>query len=156
MKAGKLQNWALIAEIIGAIAVIISLAYVGIGVRQNTHAISASNHQMLVSMDIDKNDWFKDPEFAALYVKAMQDIDQLSPTQQLQFGVFVSTIFNTWEMIFFSFKNGLMDDNVWEGWNAFYRSELAKNKSYALWWNNNKQGFSSEFRSYVDATATDH
>lgn len=151
MKTGKLQNWALVAEIIGSIAVIISLVYVGIGVRQNTDAISVSNHQMLVAMDIDKTTWFKDPEFAAMYVQALNDVSRLSPAQEIQFGSFVSIIFNTWELIYFTHNNGLMDDNVWEGWSTFYKGELNNNKSFKWWWSKSKMGFSSEFRLYVDS-----
>ena len=36
---GKLHDYALFAEIVGAIGVVISLIYVGIGVRQNTEAV---------------------------------------------------------------------------------------------------------------------
>ena len=53
MKA-KLQEFALIAEIVGAIAVVISLIYVGLGVRQNTDAIQVANHQALVALDMEK------------------------------------------------------------------------------------------------------
>ena len=41
----KLEKGALIAEIVGAAAVVVSLVYVGVGVRQNTEAILSSNHQ---------------------------------------------------------------------------------------------------------------
>ena len=55
MKSGKLKDWALVSEIIGAIAVIVSLIYVGIGIRQNTGVSAAANHQMLVAMDTEKS-----------------------------------------------------------------------------------------------------
>jgi hypothetical protein len=151
MKTKSLQNLALIAEIIGAIAVVISLIYVGIGVRQNTDAISASNHQALVAMDIEKTAWLKDSEFAALYVQALKDVSQLSRTQEVQVGSFVSIIFNTWELIYFNHNDGLMSDKVWEGWSAYYEQQLKTNNVFKWWWNKSKMGFTSEFRLYVDS-----
>lgn len=41
----KLEKWALIAEIIGAAAIVISLVYLIIEVRENTDAVNASNRQ---------------------------------------------------------------------------------------------------------------
>jgi len=55
MKNEKLQEWALVAEIVGAVAVVVSLIYVGVSVRQNTDAILVANHQAIVAMDIERN-----------------------------------------------------------------------------------------------------
>ena len=74
MNTEKLQNWALAAEIVGSLAVVVSLAFVGLQIRQssiesnlNTRAIEANSYQDLnsqiaaVSFEIMTN-----PEFARL------------------------------------------------------------------------------------------
>ena len=61
--ARSLQEYALAAEIIGAIAVVVSLIYVGLSVNQNTNALMVANHQALVAMDQSTTDWVKDPAF---------------------------------------------------------------------------------------------
>ncbi|MCP5347708.1 MAG: hypothetical protein R3F41_08850 [Gammaproteobacteria bacterium] len=150
MKKIKLQEWALVAEIVGAVAVVISLIYVGVSVRQNTDAIMVSNHQSIVAMDIERNTWYRDLEFAALYELALQDYEQLSPPQLRQFRTFVADTFNTWEYGFITHSRGMMDDTIWDGWDQYYRSELTK-VSYQWFWNSSKMGFSDEFRAYVDS-----
>ena len=120
----KLEKWALIAEIIGAIAVVVSLLYVGAGVRQNTEAILSSNHQNLVAMDMNKNGWFRDAEFAAVYESGLQDFEALSSAQQRQFTTFIADQFNVWEYAFISHENELMDDNIWASYDRFYSSQL--------------------------------
>ena len=82
---GRLQEYAFFAEIIGAVGVVISLIYVGVGVRQNTDAVHVANHQALVAMDMDKNEWLRDPEFAAIYEIAREDFTKLSPVQLRQY-----------------------------------------------------------------------
>ena len=61
--ARSLQEYALAAEIIGAVAVVVSLIYVGLSVNQNTNALMVANHQALVAMDQSTTDWVKDPAF---------------------------------------------------------------------------------------------
>ena len=71
----SLQDYALAAEIVGAVAVVVSLIYVGVNVNQHTNAIQVANHHALVAMDQATTDWFKDPEFAATYLIASEDIE---------------------------------------------------------------------------------
>ena len=146
----KLEKWALIAEIIGAIAVVISLLYVGAGVRQNTEAILSSNHQNLVAMDMNKNGWFRDPQFAELYEAGLQNFDALSAAERLQFTTFVADQLNVWEYAFISHEKGLMDDNIWAGYDRFYSSQLVL-PSYRAFWQLSKDGWTREFSRHADA-----
>ena len=140
----------MVAEIIGAIAVVISLIYVGASINQNTNAIMVSNHQVLVAMDMDKNDWLRDSEFASIYETAIEDTSSLSPVQLRQFSTFVANTFNAWEFAFITHDNGMMNEDIWNGWDGFYRAEL-KQMGYLWFWNQGREGFSPEFRSYVDS-----
>ncbi len=146
----KLQNYALLAEIIGAIAVVVSLVYVGLGVRQNTAAVQVANHQVLVAMDMDKNSWLRDADFAATFVLAQNHLEQLSPVQLIQISTFVADTFNAWEFAYITFRNGAIEENIWNGWDAFYRSELER-EPFRWFWRQNRSGFSPEYRAYVDA-----
>ena len=85
-----LKDYASAAEIIGAIAVVISLIYVGLSVNQNTNAVMVANHQALIAMDQNTNGWFRDPEFAATFENAMEDASELSPVQLLQYHIFLA------------------------------------------------------------------
>ena len=146
----RLQNYALIGEIVGAVAVVISLVYVGVGVRQNTEAIRVANHQALVAMDIEKNAWLRDSDFAVVYVIAQSDIEKLTPAQLRQYSSFMADTFNAWEFAYITYKSGAMDENIWEGWDGFYRSEL-ESASFRWFWQRSGANFSPEFKSYVDS-----
>ena len=149
----KLERWALIAEIVGAFAVVISLVYVGVGIRQNTDAIMSANHQNLLAMDIDKNSWFRDPDFAELYESALTDIDSLSASQTRQFSTYVSDQINIWENIYIAHEKGLVDERVWEGYDEFYSSQL-RLPSYRLIWAKNKDGWTGEFAQHAESVLT--
>ena len=152
--AKSLQEYALAAEIVGAIAVVISLIYVGASVNQNTDAIMVSNHQALVAMDQNTNEWFRDSGFAKAFRIAMNDPSALSPAQSLQIRTFLADKFNAWEFAFVTYSNGMMEDDIWNGWDGYYRGELA-NKPHRSFWQAGRDGFSPAFRAYVDSTIDD-
>lgn len=145
----ELQTYALIAEIVGAVAVVISLIYVGVGVRQNTDAIMVANHQALVAMDMEKNAWFKDPQFAAAYEAALTEGAQLTPAQQRQINTFSADTFNAWEFAFITRNNHMMDEEIWRGWDGFYRSELRR-RPHQQFWSSARNNFSPAFSTYVE------
>ena len=76
------MNWeaaGAIGELIGALAVVISLAYVGIQVRHNTASQNGLMHQQLVDSQNDANRiLIENPEFAELLDKANNDFDSLA------------------------------------------------------------------------------
>jgi len=146
----SLKEFALAAEILGAVAVVISLIYVGFSVNQNTSAVLVANHQALVAMDLTTTDWFKDPDFTAAHILSMEGIDKLSPIQRTQVGTYVAGKLNAWEFAFLTHENGMMKDNIWQGWNAHYISVL--NQPAGEWfWRNERESFSPSFVLYVDS-----
>ena len=152
--AKSLKEYALAAEIVGAIAVVISLVYVGASVNQNTRAVMVSNHQALVAMDQNTNEWFRDTEFAEISIIALDDAGALSPTQALQLRILLADKFNAWEFAFLTHSSGMMEDNIWNGWDGYYRGELAQ-IPHQSFWQAGREGFSPAFRDYVDSIIAD-
>jgi len=74
-----LQEWANLAEIIGSVAIITSLIFVGLEVRQNTVAIQSSAAQ---SVHENFAGWYlaaeSHPELLAVSTKGIRDYDSLT------------------------------------------------------------------------------
>ena len=150
----SLNEYALVAEIVGAIAVVVSLIYVGASVNQNTDAILVANHHALVTMDQDTNAWLRDSEFAAIFEIAIGNVSDLSPVQSRQFRAFLADKFNAWEFAFLTHSSGMMEDDIWDGWDGYYRQEL-RQKAHQWYWSLGREGFSPVFREYVDSILVD-
>jgi hypothetical protein len=148
--AKSLKEYALAAEIIGAIAVVISLIYVGVSVNQNTNALMVANHQALVAMDQTTTDWFKDPAFVATWQKAEEDVGQLSSVEVAQAFSYLAGKLNAWEFAFLTHEDGMMADNIWVGWDAHYRTVL-KQEACRKFWKLDRESFSPAFRHYLDS-----
>jgi len=146
----KLQDFALVAEIVGAIAVVISLIFVGLSVRQNTDAVQVANHQALVAMDSEKNTWLRDPEFAAVYETARNDFSELTGIERRQYLTFVADTLNAWEFAFITHNNGAIADNIYDGWDGFYKSEF-QTEGFQYFWARQGKGFSPAFFEYLNS-----
>jgi hypothetical protein len=146
----KLSTWV---EIVGIAAVVLSLVFVAYELRENTKAVQVGNYQALVGMDLEKNSWLRDKDFAAVYVLARSEFDSLTPVQLRQYRTFLADTFNAWEFAHITFSNGAMEERVWKGWDGFYRTELAT-KGGRIFWNDGRTGFSQGFRTYVDSVLT--
>jgi len=104
----------------------------------------------LVAMDQDTTDWFKDPDFAAIYLIASKDIEKLSAVQLSQVGSYVAGKLNAWEYAFLTHENGMMADNIWQGWDGHYQTVL-KQSDGRWFWSMERNSFSPSFREYVDS-----
>ena len=143
----KLSTWA---ESFGIIAVALSLAFVAYELRQNTKAVQVANHQSLVAMDMEKNSWLRDRDFAAIYVLANEDFEALTPVQSLQHMTFIADTFNTWEFAHITYSEGAMRKNIWSGFDGFYRTVLTT-EAGQLFWKDGGTEFSPPFRAYIDS-----
>lgn len=150
----SLQDYALVAEVVGAVAVVISLIYVGISVNQHTDAVQVANHQALVAMDQETTGWFKDPDFVATYLTASEDFERLSAVQRSQVSSYMAEKFNAWEYAYLTRENGMMADNIWQGWDGHYRT-LLKQPGGRRFWHQERMSFSPVFRVFVDSIAAD-
>ena len=84
------MNWealGAIGEIVGAVAVVLTLGYLAVQIRQNTRSLRAAAVQEVAR---SANEWsslqVRDPELSVVYSKGISDYSSLSPEQQAQFS----------------------------------------------------------------------
>ena len=108
-----LSEWASIAEVIGAAAVVLSLVYVGIQVRENTEEIRAANRQQLVGRShTATNNVATSPTLAGAFGK-VEAGEPLSPAEQVQYGFFVRAMLYDVQEAFLLHREGGLDDAYW-------------------------------------------
>ena len=80
----SLEAWAAIAEIIGAIAVVMTLAYLAVQIRQNSSAIRSSN---AATIHINTQNLAQAPmmdrELGDIILRAINGEEELSPSEKL-------------------------------------------------------------------------
>ena len=91
MSAGKVRDWAAYAEIIGTVAIVISLVFVVQSIDQNTRAVEAAQMNNIYA------GWreavivpiLNDPDLADTIAKARTG-DALTPGEQIRWDMFVA------------------------------------------------------------------
>ena len=82
----KLEKYALIAEIVGGLAVIFGLIFVGLQLRQNTIAQRVTATQTLVVDYANAVDFLtKDEQFACIYVRGSNGLENLTGIERYEF-----------------------------------------------------------------------
>ena len=101
-----LSDWAATAEIIGALAIVITLVYLAIQIRQNTDLQEKSVQATRVAASqaiVDSyNDYRRyiigDPEVAKMFILGLEGLDRLDAKDKVRFGNLMATVmFSAWQ-----------------------------------------------------------
>ena len=147
----KLSEFASIAEIVGAIAIIASLMYVALQVEQNTIAIKTSNEQSRLDFGRAQEELLAaDADFAELVLKAESNTETLTEVEHLRFFVFTTWRISAWEVTYVNYVNGIVDERTWEAWDAGYRLVIAGKLGYRQFFRDTRAKWDVRFMSHVD------
>ena len=113
-RRSRIENAASLAEIISAVAVVISLVYVASEIQQNTRALQESNAQVVLTLGHSWSDWFRDESFAAAAVVAYEDPSEMRAVQERQVSAWIGRGLDVWESAFSSRQEGLMTDELFD------------------------------------------
>jgi hypothetical protein len=147
------MNWdaiGAIGEIVGAIAVVVSLVYLAIQIRgQNRESRLAAMHEIAVAYR-ESNIPFADANLADILVRAHHDTTQLTEAEILQLIVSVQGVFRVWEEAYYQNKAGRLDEHLWAAILREYSSYLSA-AGFDFVWQLRKDGHNDEFRLFVDS-----
>ena len=146
----RLQKWAHIAEIAGAVAVVISLLYVGYQIRENTDAQLSATENNLFSLGFALDEWYLQPDFVEIVAKANSDFASLTEVERLRYERHVGMSLNVWAYALKSYTRGQIDEGEWVAWNNWFVGEMSK-PAWAEVYENMRDGYHPDFRSHVDA-----
>ena len=113
---GKLQDYALIAEIIGGIAIVASLIFVGLQIQQSTSINRASSYQDFLE---EINDWralLVADEGLRSSFQVFQNgngLGELSDDARLRLTIFLGNFYSTMEGAYYSREYGLIGSAEW-------------------------------------------
>lgn len=149
MRKLTLQDCAAIAEIVGTVAVVVSLIFVIQGLNQNTKALQVANlNQIYDRTDKLNGDIVSSPELASLVVEKVFGVKGLN-ADEAQFAISMRRELNQWEQFYFWNRDGVIDDDDWSDWDAYY-AEFFSEHFPKEWWDGIRKFYYVEFASRVD------
>jgi len=98
----SIQEWAAIAEIIGAAAVVASLVYLAVQIRQNTHGLSMSvksTELAAFERNVEAGNRIREifilnPDVSELYARGIKSYADLGGSDKMRFGMVLSNVFS--------------------------------------------------------------
>jgi hypothetical protein len=148
----KLSEWASIAEIAGAVAVVVSLVYVGAEISQNTAAVKASTQQAMIDYGREQSEILvTDARLANVVSRGEEDPGSLTPHERRQFYEFTTWRLSMWELSFLNAEAGLVDQEMWRAWDGYYRLLVSDRPGYRTFWKDTRPQWDARFMAHIDA-----
>ena len=147
----KLADWANVAEISSAVAVVASLIYVGFEISQNTAAVKASTHQSFIAYGRDHSEMLiSNPDIARLVATGEIDLKLLTPLEHGRFYEYTTWRMSMWEMSFLNYEAGLVDVEMFQAIDGYFALLLKDKPGYQQYWKDTRAQWDVRFMDHVD------
>jgi hypothetical protein len=143
------MNWeaiSAIGQLVGALAVVISLIYLAREIRSNARA------SRVASMDT-VNRWLGQlvvhPNVSELYYRGIQNFQTLGGADLVRFSSLMDQLFDIYEEIYYQRLEGHLEPRLWRHVEAAMR-DLNAYPGVQAWWRSCSHWFDEEFAKHVD------
>ena len=132
-----LAEWASVGEVVGTIAVVVSLLFVVYSINQNTDAVQGSTENLIFERHTElTNHVMTDPSLAAIIVKMKSENPELSDVEAVRWEKYQNNLLDIWALAYNRHEARLMADEQWEAWDRYFVhtfSEGAEKLSKERW-----------------------
>ena len=140
-----------VAEMLGLIAVVISLVYLAIQVRtQIREARLAAMHEISVGLRELNASFIADPEMAVIFDKGNNDFIGLENHEKIRLAVCLQGYFRLWEEAFMQYEAKRLDERIWDTIVRQFASFLAA-PSVQQVWDQRKSYYDKKFKQFVES-----
>lgn len=146
-----LTQLADVGELLGGIAVVASLIYLALQIRQNTKTVRGSTlHQ---NTDLWTSIFFRlaEPEFARAYVAGMSGEPGIKPSHFTQFFFICRAMFLAFENQYYQMRQGVLDAETYAGYERAIATQFLAFGGFRSWWRQSRSVFSPSFVEHIDA-----
>jgi hypothetical protein len=145
-------NWeaiSAIGQLVGALAVVISLIYLTREVRSNARA---TRHASMRSMSDALTRWVQQlsehPHLRELYYRGIHDFESLEGADLVGFSALMVALFRAYEDMYHLKLEG-MDVHVWRGLEVSFR-DVNGYPGVQAWWRSRSHWFTEEFAKHIN------
>ncbi len=145
------MNWeaiGAIAEIVGAAAVVITLAYLAIQIRNGTRVARSATRQAIAEMSMSMGtDLVADKELTVALLKDFKS-EELDEADWVRLLARNYIAMRHYENIYYQYQTGMIEEDEWQGFRRNLKAMLQW-RSAREYWKNESQYYSDAFRAEV-------
>ena len=146
------MNWDAInavSQFVSSIAVVLSVLYLAKEVNRSTRVAKVGAQDTAASAVRDvTNTFMENAEMSRIWGVGLENLQTLSTEEQARFFHAAHQFLKALETIHFHYVNGLMDEQLWHGWQELLRHYIAA-PGIARYWAIRNQFVSVRFRDFV-------
>ena len=149
----SLQVLVALAEIVSALAVVLTLIVLIISIRQNTKSQKAlvvdSLAAAITSINVPA---MESPALGSALSKATADWSSATREERIIAHYFLFSLFKLLENAWYQQKTGVLDQAHWLGWESLLRKYYHAEGVRRVWWPSRKHAYSPEFQRFLSET----
>ena len=147
----SLEDLGNIGEFVAAVAVVISLVYLAIQIRQNTRSVRVASYQSWFdSYSNFSNTVLASPELDALFHRGTSDPGKLTPEERRHFNGLARRIFRLFENLYYQRLQGMIDADLYASWRENLGRGFVELPGIKLYLREEQGLFSEAFRKEVE------
>ena len=145
----SLQDWAHLAEIIGGIAIILSLLFVGLQLSENSRQVrSETAHGVTAGLQSWYNGLGTSAQASANFRKGMSAPQTLTPDESVQFLMAVHSVMLIYQTMYYLGVEGTLDDEMNSAMSSALRAAVPSS-GFAWYWDQRSDYFTKEFQAFI-------
>jgi hypothetical protein len=148
MNLSQLGN---IGELLGGIAVVASLIYLSVQIRQNTRTVRGSTHHHNTELWSGLFLRLAEPAIARAYVAGMAGSPEIRPLHYTQFFFVCRAMFVAFENQYYQMRQGVLDPTTYAAYEESISKQFLAFRGFRVWWRQNRTVFTPAFAEHVDA-----
>ena len=152
------MNWDVISafsETIGAIAVIVTIGYLAVQIRQQNAAMRSAATQEASGQAADLYlSMAMDQRLPIIFVEFLNDPTSKNSEETARFMALMTGAFFNIQNWYFQSRDGYLDESLWNSWSRVIRMMSAL-PGFQLFWEQRSSIYSSEFCKHLETEVFD-
>jgi hypothetical protein len=147
----KISDWASVAEIIGTVAVVVSLVFVVRSIDQNTKAIEAAeaNHIWQAWRETAQLPVINNASFAVIRAKVL-NAQPLSDVEQIQWDTYMAAQIDIWAQLYDLRSSDLISQDLWDYWDSGFVQAWDVERQNT--WQRIRDAYSPDFQAHIESS----
>lgn len=149
----NVQILVAVAEIVSALAVTLTLIALIISIRQNTRSQRAlvvdSLAAAIASINVPA---MGSPVLGSAISKATANWRSATREERIMAHYFLFSFFKLSENAWYQQKSGILDKELWVGWETLLRKYYHSEGVHRVWWPGRQHAYSPEFQKFLSET----
>ena len=147
-----LEDLGNLGEFIGALAVVVSLAYLAVQIRHNTKTVRTSTYQAVLDSNMRTADPILfNPQAERVYRIGRRDLSQLTADEKPLFTQIVARFLLNYEAIYLQHQLGIIDSDYWRGRQSALRNLVSQPGVHAHLEGRKREAYVTGFSELVDS-----